>query len=63
MKGELNSKEEKDMRTEEVTIKKFIEKCPLCGLEMRNYSPEAVKYNLRIHLEKCSKKFSGYKQK
>lgn len=46
---------EQDMKEITMEVRKFSEKCPICDLAIINNSPEAVKYNLKLHLEKHSK--------
>lgn len=49
---------EQDMKKISVNINKFSENCPICGITIINNSPEGVKYNLKLHLEKHSKKLA-----
>lgn len=55
MVDDIIERGEQEMKEITIEVKKFSEKCPICGLVIMNNSPEAVKYNLKLHLEKHSK--------
>jgi predicted RNA-binding Zn-ribbon protein involved in translation (DUF1610 family) len=40
-------------------IKYFEEKCPNCGKIIRGTSESQVNYNLKLHKEKCDKKWKN----
>lgn len=44
---------EGQMETIEVKMKRYLDKCPFCGKEISNYTPEAVRYNMMIHMDVC----------
>ncbi len=37
-------------------VEYFEKKCPKCGKQIKGTSESQVKYNLRLHKEKCDKK-------
>lgn len=51
----LKGGKREDMKEFIIETKRYSEKCPICKLEIVNNSPESVKYNLKLHLEKHSK--------